>query len=372
LAAFKCQHNKHTALSFFQSFIIQFVIDTPRKVAKRNTLPEVSAHLVYKHTTMAQDQVINAHKILQESQRIAGLNRRIGPQKLTDVEYRIMEEALRAAGIPNLPSGGIPGRDLTDSQIMLLNATINNLTIKERQKTVPNLPTPTELSEQELLKQIRAVKEAYKKQKEEDDLRAKEALEKEPILDQYFRPIINYGGSAYMYTTGPGEMPPWNVAQKQFSSLEIIKAAEEIEQYREYIKPKVEEYVNICMSHIWKDSDEIFINNHAQGGYIINRDNNLDRYGVKDIPQLTNPDGTPFKDGWKRTVLNTMFYPKFCDAHKLWVFYVNKRIERNKTSKQPANLEYLTKIKDLESKLEEEKNKTKLLEDKIARVKGML
>ncbi len=310
---------------------------------------------------------IDKDKILNEALRIAGVYRRHTPYTLNSVEYEILEESLRRVSIPNLPSGA-PTRSLSQSELMLLHATVHNLVNDElnKQKTVKFA-----VSDEDILHDIKRMNEEIKKKNEEDKKKRDECIAKESMLEEYF------GGRL---CTRRGTVS-WKQLQEKVSTNDIICAYTEIQEYRKMIEKDVDSRVKKAMDTFWGIPEKRIIQEGLMleyGGQRYPPNATIESYGYIDIPkyivgQASNGDELINEESWKRKVFDSIFGPRFREQYSKWHFYATKLHERFQT---PENKNHTwnaeEKLKELEKKLEEETKKRKEAEQKLSDIRSLL
>lgn len=312
---------------------------------------------------------INKDAILNEALRIAGVYRRHIPYTLNQIEYGILEESLRRVSIPNLPSGGAPTRSLSQSELMLLHATVHNLVNDElnKQKTVK-----IAVSDEDILRDIKRMNEEIRKKKEGEKKQQDECIAKEPMLEDYFggRLCTRRGNVSY------------EKLQEQITTDDILRAYTEIQEYRKMVKMDIDSRVKKATDTYWSISDKQIIQEGLTSKYDgSNRypcSDMIESYGYTDIPKYivgsaSNGDELINEESWKRKVFDNIFGPLIREQYTKWHFYATKLHERFQTpenKKHTWNAE--EKLKELEEKLEEETKKRKEAEQKLSDIRRLL
>lgn len=286
---------------------------------------------------------------------------------LNDIEEAILEEALRAAGVPNLPSGGAPLASLDGSRQMLLEATVHNLSLNA---------APVSPLKQVLVKQSNGEYERVTVSSNANgQINIIEVTERKRILgdesikhilDAYFFPIIHWTG----YTQPYGTIPSLKTHADKISYGDLICAEKEIKEYVQQVRKEIPDRIKKAMDVYWKITDrEIIEKNPCQQVNTGNGHGYTDRIGYErgtvGAPPMTNPDGSALKDGWKRVAFNREWDNTYSVEYRKWFDYCKIFYERAQSSEvRPWHWEAREQIDKLKAELAAEKEKRLELEKK--------
>jgi hypothetical protein len=242
-------------------------------------------------------------------------------------------------------------------------------------------PIPVErasvIMDEEAMEILRIRRELNEKKKQEeqqkliDESRVREILLNDPALSWKMR--VSPNDKEFQYwpqspsTAGYSYFQKWNPNEGGKSTKDMLKAYNEIEEFRSSSIDIVKSAVKRAMDDIWSDStdERIFQKEEIQnsGGC---------GWGSPDIQTYL---GTKWKkntdeDYWQTLILNEQVIPILNEEWTKYYYYCKKFLERSHG--KPRIHEALEKINNLEKQIITLQNKNEALEEKLTSIRKLM